>query len=449
MKKSMFVLIILIAIMSGFYFLKQYNKQASPIPSGDDITLAITSDIHYLSRDLNDGKEAFQKYISKGDGKQLYYIAELFDTFIDQLKQTKPKVLILSGDLTNNGELDSHKDLAEKLKELEKTGTSIYVIPGNHDILNPWARGFKNNNQYVTDYIDEKEFVKIYADYGYKEAIMRDKATLSYLAAPSEDLWLLMLDTNKYKNNLALGYPETDGVLSKSTLDWINECHLLAEEKGAEIVAVMHHNILHHSNVIREGYTLNNNEQSRLRLKGNNINLVFSGHIHIQDISFDQQPNNPLYDIASGALSVYPHQYGNLIYTAKDKSLEYSTTRLDVEQWAKQNDMNDQNLLNFTKYSEDYFNNISYNMAYRRLEKEGSYTEEEMKQMSEIVQILNMRYFSGTENINSEDILQSKGYELWSGYEEGFFREYLYSISKDEDMEDTSLQMFYNHVTIN
>ena len=42
-------------------------------------------------------------------------------------------MLILSGDLTNNGEKESHIDIAEKLKEIEKNGTAVYVIPGNHE----------------------------------------------------------------------------------------------------------------------------------------------------------------------------------------------------------------------------------------------------------------------------------------------------------------------------
>ena len=41
--------------------------------------------------------------------------------------------LILSGDLTFNGEKKSHEELAEKFKKVEKSGAPVMVIPGNHD----------------------------------------------------------------------------------------------------------------------------------------------------------------------------------------------------------------------------------------------------------------------------------------------------------------------------
>ena len=62
---------------------------------------------------------------------------EILGAFTYEVKNKKPDVLIISGDLTSNGEKKSHVDLAEKLKEIEKAGTAIYVVRGNHDVLNP------------------------------------------------------------------------------------------------------------------------------------------------------------------------------------------------------------------------------------------------------------------------------------------------------------------------
>ena len=91
----------------------------------------------------------------------------------------------LSGDLTNNGEKKSHQKLANLLGEIERSGkTKVLVIPGNHDIDNPWARSFEGDKQVLADSVSPKEFTKIYGDFGYKEAISRDKKTLSYLATP-------------------------------------------------------------------------------------------------------------------------------------------------------------------------------------------------------------------------------------------------------------------------
>jgi 3',5'-cyclic AMP phosphodiesterase CpdA len=401
--------------------------------------------LHYLSKSLTDNGEAFDKFVASWDGKQLRYIDEIMETFAYNIEKTKPNVLIISGDLTINGEKQSHLDLAQKLKAIENSGTSIYVVPGNHDILNPYARGFKDSKQYVTDYINAEDFSKIYADFGYNEAVSRDKASLSYLAAPSEEVWLLMLDTNKYKDNIKLKAPQLEGELSEETLNWVKKCGDLAKQKGASIVSVMHHNILDHSEVIREGFTLDNNEEALKVFEENNINLVLSGHIHIQDICADNSSAPELYDIASNSLPIYPHQYGILNYSSQNKSLDYNTRKLDVEAWSKEKGIVDQNLNNFNKYSEDYFGKFAYDMAAKQFSGDSRYSEREIKLMSETMRLLNLRYFAGTENLNSKDVLVSEGFKLWSDSKESFLKRYAMNIFSDKNTEDNSLHIKLNN----
>jgi 3',5'-cyclic AMP phosphodiesterase CpdA len=409
--------------------------------SDKDTVFYITNDIHYLANELTDHGEAFQTFYKTGDGKQLEYIDEIVDAFTEDIGRTKPAVLIISGDLTSNGEKKSHQELAEKLAKIEATGTAVYVIPGNHDILNPWARGFKGSEQYVTDYIEKEDFSSIYADFGYKEAISRDTNTLSYLATPTSEVWLLMLDTAIYDLNLGLNFPEADGRITDSTMQWIRECSSLAKENGARIITVMHHNILNHSDVIRSGFTLNDNEAAVQIFKENSLNLVFSGHIHVQDISSDRSSAVPLYDIANSSLAVNPHQYGVLKYSSKDGSFDYSTERVDVEGWAKRNGIKDENLLNFKAYAEDYFGGFAYARTLKKLAENTELTEDQKAAMVDTMRQLNVRYFAGLDNEASEDILQSEGYRLWKSLPEGFNSNYLDSMMSDHDTEDNSLHI--------
>ncbi len=442
MKKYCLILLILLAIIlegckSQAIELKKDNK----IKSGKDIVFYTATDLHFLSKSLTDNGEAFNKFIHSGDGKALTYMDEIIDAFTSTIKKAKPEVLIISGDLTNNGEKQSHLDLAKKLKAIEEGGTDVYVIPGNHDILNPYARGFKGNKQYAADDINYKDFSKIYADFGYGEAISKDEHSLSYLAAPSEDLWLLMLDTSKYKDNIKLGFPQLEGELSEDTLNWIKKCNALAKEKGANIITVMHHNIVDHSEVIRKGFTLNNNEEVLRVLKENNLKLVLSGHIHIQDICSDNTGTSSTYDIATNALAVYPHQYGIIKYTSLDKSIDYSTAKVDVEGWAKDNGITDENLNNFNKYSEDYFGQFAYDMVSKEFEKASNYSQKEIRLMAETMRTLNLRYFAGTEDLNSKDIVDSEGFKLWLNSPESFLKGYVQSIASDKNMDDNSLHI--------
>lgn len=443
--KKIFFFILSIAVIILIWINSSgLTKKDKPLTSGQntdkDFTIYIASDIHYLSDKLSDQGAAYEKFVTSGDGKLLKYIDEITDTFVYEIQKNKPDVLIVSGDLTSNGEKASHKDLAEKFKTIEKNGTQVYVVPGNHDIFNTWAREFKGDKQYVTDYISDNDFSNIYADFGFDEAVLRDESSLSYLAAPNDKLWFLMLDSIKYKENVSVGVPAADGLFKSATLKWIEECFKLAEEKGANIIPVMHHNILDHSEVIREGYTLNNNGQTLILFKKYNINLVFSGHIHVQDISSDQKSANPLYDVASGALSVFPHHYGVLKYSSEQSSLKYQSQSLDVDSWAKARHIKDKILLNFNEYSKEYFSKMAYDRAYNSLTDSG-YQEEQIKLLAEVIKTLNLRYFSGTEYLNATDVIQSEGYKLWTEYPESFLKNYVATIISDKDTDDNHLSL--------
>ena len=93
--------------------------------------ILVATDIHYLSPSLNDHGACFEKTILNGDGKALAYIDELTDAFVEQVIREKPAALILSGDLTLNGEKQSHLDLAQKLRSITDCGIPVLVLPAN------------------------------------------------------------------------------------------------------------------------------------------------------------------------------------------------------------------------------------------------------------------------------------------------------------------------------
>lgn len=439
MEKNKGLLLILTAvILAAVSGCSSDNRQI--IESGKNITMYITTDIHYLAEDLTDHGKAFEEYQESGDGRVLNYIDEIVSAFIHDLDRKKPDILIISGDLTNNGEKESHNRLAGKLKELEETtGTSIYVIPGNHDIDNPWARGFQGEEQYKTESVSAKDFRKIYRDFGYGEAISRDKHSLSYLAAPSEDVWLLMLDTNEYRLNDQLGIPTTNGEISKETLEWIKKCCNLAKEKRARIITVMHHNLFNHSSALHYGFTLDNSTEAEAVFKEYGLNLILSGHIHIQDIKARAEGEDTIYDIATGALCVYPVQYGILQYLP-DEGFDYSTSRVDVEGWAKESGVNDSNLLDFAAYSKNLLTEDSSEKAYAKLTETGLYTEEEIQAMVDTMSLLNINYFAGTTAKIKDEVLASPGYKLWRAAEEPeFLRDYVLSMLPNKIADNNKL----------
>ncbi|WP_340023127.1 metallophosphoesterase [Paenibacillus sp. FSL K6-1096] len=419
---------------------------AAPVTGASQpVSFWVATDTHYLAKSLEDGGQAFQTYVRGGDGKMLPYSDELAEALVYEAGQKQPDFLILSGDLTNNGEAASHKELTAKLHRIEAAGTSVYVVPGNHDINNPWARSFSGDKQVVAPHINPDDFLRLYGDFGYKEAVSRDTDSLSYVVKAAPGLRLLMIDSAQYAHNEEYNFPQTDGRLLPSTLTWIDENVKLAAQEHDSIITVMHHNVLSHTSMAVSGFKLNNSQQTLKAFRQDGLNLVLSGHIHMQDIRRDPEVNSadpamPVYDIATSAMAVNPHQYGRMTFDPRSRSVTYNTAAVDVEGWAKAGGKSDPNLLNFKRYAEETFAVNSYEKAMSRLQ-DSPFTEAEKQSMAETMSSLNVKYFAGTAAASLEEIKAMPGFKLWERMDGGFMSGYIRSMTEHSGQSNISLEM--------
>lgn len=412
---------------------------APKIAANQPITIYQATDIHYLPNSLTDGKKAFKTYLATGDGKQQNYITEITDAFVDDVKAQKPDVLVFSGDITNNGEKVSHEEMAEKLEDIEKAGVQTFVIPGNHDILNPYARKFEGDKQLKAEDITPDEFAEIYHQSGYDGAVMRDDSTLSYLAAPSEDVWLLMVDTADYENNKRYGAPETNGYISTETFAWIQKCIDLAKKHGAELVTVTHHNLLDHSELLTKGFTIVQNKEAVSLFAKNDLALNLSGHVHIQDIRSETSHDRTIYDVATSSMAMYPQQYGVVNY-APNKGLSYKTQRVDVEKYARKINSKDPNLLGFQQYSKAYFGQFSYTKALSDLFLTEKYDPDDVEEMAKTMEQVNFAYFTGDKRFLN-GVEKTPGYTLWQKADGEFMTQYIDYIVAHKSKNDLTLEI--------
>ncbi len=401
------------------------------IRTGEEITFFIAADPHHLSKSTYTEGKAFEWFLNSGDGKLLTYTDEIIDAFILDIKVKKPDVLIIPGDLTCNGERESHLEMVEKLKKIEEIGVPVYVIPGNHDIDNPWARHYTGDEMIRIDSISPDEFLELYSPFGYDEAIYRDKDSLSYLAAPSEDVWLLMVDTARYNRNKVRTAPEMGGEVKEGTLEWIRECCQLAKENEAEIIAVMHHSLMNHSEVVYENYTIDNSQEVVDLFLECGIQVTLSGHIHLQDIKSYGKGEDTVYDIATSCLVSYPNQYGILEFFPNN-GYRYSTDRINMERYVKENNIRDENLVNFKDYTRDFFYRRSYDKYYDSLLEMSRFSDDEMKAISSTVASLNLKYFAGFRNENMEGAFNTEGFNILLNTAPFFVRSYVLSMFDDK-----------------
>jgi len=96
---------------------------------------------------------------------------------------------------------------SDLFQETEEAGVQVYVLPGNHDIMNPFAASFLGDKHELIDSVYPKDFADIYNNFGYLESIYRDPNSLSYVVEPVGGLWLVCIDSNYYSGNYNNGYP--------------------------------------------------------------------------------------------------------------------------------------------------------------------------------------------------------------------------------------------------
>ena len=434
MKNKIIIIgVVFIFLIAASYLIPQ---EVPMINIDDSIKMYIVADPHYMSEKLTEDSEVFNNYLNTLD-RMMKYTSVFLDIIEDDVKKNQPDIVLFPGDLTNNGSKVNHLEFEEHLKRIKSTGAKVYVVPGNHDINNEKALYFKDNEIHITESINKEEFVEIYKSYGYNEAISRDENTLSYLVKPYKNLWLLMLDTTK-------DYPEPGGYINRDTLKWIASCSDMAKEENAEIIVVMHHNLLDHSDIIWEDYTVDNNTSVINTFHECNIQLVLSGHIHIQDVKTHTsvETGNTIYDIATSSLPVFTHQYGQLTYSPS-RGYDYETIKLNVEEYALKNNIEDENLLSFNEYAEKFFvENLcrTHKDSIGLLDIPDEHKEEVFKTVTE----MNKKYFSGYRNEALKQLIETEGFKIVEELDECFIQEYIMGMIKDQNADNNKL-----HIPIN
>ena len=415
------------------------ETKAEPLIGGKRIILM--TDIHYLAQSLTDRGDMFQSMVEHGDGKLTNYVWEITDAALEEIKLLSPDALIISGDLSLQGEKKSHEELAKKLDEVEKAGITVLVIPGNHDINNPSASVYSGGDRYPAEPTASEDFERIYKEFGYSEASSRDANSLSYTYDLGPSMRLLMLDTCQYEPRNRVG-----GMIKTETYEWIDRQLETANEDGVILLPVAHHNLLEESKVYVDDCTIEHSEELIQKLEGENIPLFLSGHLHVQH--FMRNNSFGIHEIVTSSLSTPPCQYGVLEYM-EDESFSYHTRQVDMEKWARRHRSTDENLLNFNTYSPPTLNRIFYNQAYDAMkdsaeEETGSLfvklSETQKQQMSKVYADINAACYAGRAYEVVEEAVKQPGYGMWQEYcYPAILYEYLEYIVEDAVKDYNSL----------
>lgn len=371
--------------------------------------LVLATDLHYQSAQAGDGGPAFQLFVERSDGKVIQYLPELLEAFLDEVIEEKPSALVLSGDITMNGERMNHEELAGRLARVQDAGVQVLVIPGNHDINNGHAAVYYGAEKESVDSIDGEDFYEIYRRYGYDQALSRDSSSLSYVYALDEKNWLLMLDSCQYE-------PENkvEGRIKESTLAWMDEQLLKAREQGIFVLPIAHHNLLAQSRMYTTQCAMDNNSEVIDLLQKYRLPLFFSGHLHVQRVrKHKAEPGVDdgaygIQEIITDALSIPPCQYGEVVWD-EDGSISYETRSVDVSGWARKTGSGNPDLLDFEDWSYRYIQKLISDQIRGVVQNLGEDVERSMAATYAGVYI---DYYAGRK-IDAKGIKGTRGYRWW------------------------------------
>lgn len=284
-----------------------------------ELSFMVMSDMHVLDTTLFKESKSLTAAI-QSEPKLIEHSAELFDSAVAIVLRRQPDLLFVTGDMTKDGEYKSHQYVRTGLQRIRKSGTQIYVIPGNHDMSNPHSYQYTGDKKKKVKNLKEKDFATFYRDFGYSTAVLKQDSSLNYMVYPSDSLAVLCINSC-YANKDSVCY--SSGGLTEKDLLWIEQAAAAAQATGRKVILLMHHQIQEHftaQKLIAARYIANTSEgalplnsvQNRLTRAG--IHVVFTGHFHIQSIQAISTAYGTLYDISTGSTVSYnsPLRYGTI-----------------------------------------------------------------------------------------------------------------------------------------
>lgn len=290
------------------------------------LKLTFIADTHHYSKTLGtDGRQ--YELRSGSDQKCLAETGAIIDAAFEQIANSDTDFVLIAGDVTNDGEMVSHREFRDKLYKLSER-KKVYLITATHD----WCNDL-NPRRYAGDSVYNdvptmaaKELPVFYEDFGPKDAISKfitHIGTCSYVVQLNDKVRLLALNDDKNEHNHA-GFTEEH-------FCWIEEQLARAKDDGCLMIGMEHHLLIPHiSPLITGGSTcVADREAVASRLADAGLKYMFVGHSHIQNTdSFKSAKGNVITEVNVGSLVGYPAPIVHV--TVNDNmTLSYSVACLD------------------------------------------------------------------------------------------------------------------------
>lgn len=292
----------------------------------DPLKIQFITDLHYYSRKGGTEGSAYEKAEAKS--QKIIKDSDLvikagFDILCED---TSTDIIVLAGDTTKDGEIESHKEFIEMLRDLKKRGKRVYVITATHDYREGGVTdGYDGDKKIQVPAVENRhDLWDMYYEFGPEEAIATFEKSLCYVVqlAPGYRLFALNDDTNEKEDGRGSGY-------SDECMQWIMEQLEDAKKNDQYVIAMTHHPMISPSpfyQIIGGGNMQKNHEVTREIFADNGLHCMLTGHTHVHDISVvTTEKGNKFYDIACGAMLGCPPVMRNVTFDPANGEIRTDT----------------------------------------------------------------------------------------------------------------------------
>jgi hypothetical protein len=287
------------------------------------LKIAVLADLHYLSPALIANTPDYTEH--RNSDRKMYNESDAFlRAALKRLAKHTPDVLLIAGDLTKDGERESHEAISKILEDFaNKTGAQVFAAPGNHDINNGDAMNFNtpDGNAVPAGRTTPDVFGKLYAPERFGTKDVRRFAPpageagggLSYAVRPVPGLTLIVMDTLRYSADTTkrgVDEGEVGGTITPALKAWVLDQIRKAKANGDTVIGLGHHGFLPHFSMepkAMPAYLVQDYETVARDFADAGMDGVFTGHMHANDIQKMTTPEGrTFFDIETGSLICYP-----------------------------------------------------------------------------------------------------------------------------------------------
>ena len=286
----------------------------------------LITDIHYYAHSLGITGKAYEAR-SHSDQKCLAETVPIFDAVTDKLiADPEIDTVLIAGDVTHNGQRDSHIEFEKKLRRLTDAGKKVRMITASHDVKKE-PDGYHGDRKVVVDGVSREIFPTLYAPYGFSDAIAYEPVSQSYVSQLAPGIRLLALNDD--------GNLRSFSGATTETVRWYMDQVEKAHAAGEHLFVMSHHPVLPPSPVyplMSEKDMIANHDGVARRFADAGVDLMFTGHTHMQHINLlTTDSGNRFYEVNTGSVVGYPGPIRKV--TLSPGKAEIVTEHIDHFDW--------------------------------------------------------------------------------------------------------------------